>query len=120
MSLVYSTDKGRLCPGCQQPAAQCLCKTANKNKAAHASNVLSDGTVRLQRQVQGRGGKTVTVISGLGLEQSELQQLAKQLKQQCGSGGSIKNGAIEIQGDHRDQLKIALEERGYKVKLAGG
>jgi translation initiation factor 1 len=119
MNLVYSTDKGRLCPDCKQPVAQCLCKTVSKNKAA-LHNAPTDGSVRLQRQVQGRGGKTVTVISGLALEQSELQQLAKLLKQRCGSGGSIKNGAIEIQGDHRDQLKIALEERGYKVKLAGG
>jgi translation initiation factor 1 len=119
MSLVYSTDKGRVCPDCGQQVTQCRCKTVIRNKAA-ASNVFADGSVRLQRQIQGRGGKTVTVISGLALADNELQQLAKLLKQRCGSGGSIKNGAIEIQGDHRDQLKIELETRGYKVKLAGG
>lgn len=116
MNLVYSTDKGRLCPQCNQPLAQCTCKNTSRNKIA----VESDGIVRLKRQTQGRGGKTVTIITGLALEAAALQQLAKTLKQRCGSGGAIKDGAIEIQGDHRDQLKIELEQRGYKVKLAGG
>lgn len=113
MALVYSTDQGRLCPHCQQPIAQCRCKNA-------AAVAAGDGVVRLQRQTQGRGGKAVTVISGLGGDAADLQQLAKQLKQRCGSGGAVKSGTIEIQGDHRAVLKTELEQRGYKVKLAGG
>jgi len=116
MNLVYSTDQGRLCPECRQPIAQCTCKIASKNKLAGNT----DGIVRLHRQTQGRGGKVVTIIAGIALDPAALQQLAKVLKQRCGSGGAIKDGAIEIQGDHRDQLKIELEQRGYKVKLAGG
>jgi len=116
MNLVYSTDQGRLCPECRQPIAQCACKIASKNKLA----VNTDGIIRLHRQTQGRGGKVVTIITGIALDPAALQQLAKALKQRCGSGGAIKDGAIEIQGDHRDQLKIELEQRGYKVKLAGG
>lgn len=120
MSLVYSSDKGRLCPECQQPIAQCRCKTASKNKAALPNKIPDDNIVRLHRQTQGRGGKTVTVVAGLAVDSATLQQLAKILKQRCGSGGAIKNGVIEIQGDHREQLKIELEQRGFKVKLAGG
>jgi len=74
----------------------------------------------LQRQTQGRGGKTVTAISGIDLPQDELKQLAKRLKQLCGCGGSITDGIIEIQGDHRATLQSELERLGYKVKLAGG
>lgn len=112
MSLVYSTDKGRICPDCRQPVAQCRCRSA----AAPAGG----GIARIQRQVQGRGGKTVTVISGLALDAPALKALAKALKQRCGSGGAVKDGAIEVQGDHRELLKAELEQRGYRVKLSGG
>lgn len=112
MALVYSTDKGRLCPGCGQPPAQCACRDSK--------TVLGDGNVRIQRQTQGRGGKAVTVITGLPLTADALKELAKQLKQRCGSGGAVKDSAIEIQGDHRTVLKAELEQRGYRVKLSGG
>lgn len=112
MSLVYSTDKGRLCPGCAQPQAQCTCK--------QQSIARGDGIVRIQRQTQGRGGKAVIVISGLELAPDALKALAKTLKQRCGCGGSVKDNSIEIQGDQRAALKTALEEMGYKVKLSGG
>lgn len=115
MSLVYSTDKGRLCPQCYQALADCRCK---KQQASNAKN--SDGIVRIQRQTQGRGGKRVCVITGVALPEDQLKDLAKQLKQQCGCGGSVKDGSIEIQGDFRDKLKAALEKSGFKVKLAGG
>lgn len=120
MSLVYSTDKGRLCPQCQLAVAQCECKTTGKNKAALSNKGIADGIVRLHRQTGGRGGKTVTLITGLAIDHAALQQLAKTLKQRCGSGGAIKNGDIEIQGDHREQLKSELEQRGFTVKIAGG
>jgi len=114
MSLVYSTDKGRLCPVCAQPVTACRCK---KNATSAA---LGDGIVRLQRQTQGRAGKAVVVISGVPLAGEALKGLAKALKQRCGCGGSVKDDTIEIQGDHREILKAELEHRGYTVKLAGG
>jgi len=113
MGLVYSTDKGRLCPQCAQPVADCRCKSSQSVAAG-------DGIVRIQRQIQGRGGKTVTVVSGLALADTELKALAKILKQRCGTGGAIKDGTIEIQGDHRETLRDALQQRGLTVKLSGG
>jgi translation initiation factor 1 len=79
-----------------------------------------DGVVRVRREVKGRRGKTVITISGLTLPRDELQTLATELKRLCGSGGSAKDGVIEIQGDHRDVLVAELESRGYTVKRAGG
>ena len=76
--------------------------------------------VRLRRETKGRGGKAVTVISGIPLDPAALKSLTKELKKRCGVGGSSKDGSIEIQGDQRDTLKQELEKRGYRVKLAGG
>ncbi|MCX2981923.1 translation initiation factor Sui1 [Halieaceae bacterium IMCC14734] len=110
---VYSTDRGRLCPQCQRAVADCVC---GKQRPASSS----DGIVRLRRETKGRGGKAVTIIDGVPLAPLELKQLARELKQRCGVGGSVKSDTIEIQGDHRDILKTELEKRGFKVKLAGG
>ena len=115
MGLVYSTDSGRMCPQCRRPLAECHCKSSQQTKAAPG-----DGIVRLQRQTQGRGGKAVTIVTGLNYSADELKAFAKKLKQHCGSGGTVKDGAIEIQGDHRDALKLELERQGFVVKLAGG
>jgi translation initiation factor 1 len=79
-----------------------------------------DGIVRIRRETQGRGGKTVTTISGLGLASDALRDLASDLKRRCGTGGAVKDWVIEIQGDHREAIVAELEQRGYKVKLAGG
>jgi translation initiation factor 1 len=79
-----------------------------------------DGIVRVRREVSGRRGKTVTVIAGLPPDPDGLRALAAELKRRCGTGGSVKDGAIEIQGDHRDLLVAELEERGFRVKRAGG
>jgi translation initiation factor 1 len=79
-----------------------------------------DGIVRVRRETQGRGGKTVTTIAGVPLDEAALAALASELKRLCGTGGTAKDGVIEIQGDHRDRLVGALEERGYTVKRAGG
>ena len=111
--IVYSTDLGRHCPNCGEPVAKCRCATAE-------SIAPGDGIVRLQRETRGRNGKPVTLITGLPLTGSELKQLAKQLKSQCGVGGSIDGGNIIIQGDKRDLLKTNLEARGYRVKLSSG
>lgn len=79
-----------------------------------------DGIARVRRETKGRGGKTVTTVSGIALASDGLRELAKELKRRCGSGGAIKDGVIEIQGDHRPAIVAALEERGYEVELAGG
>src|SRR6478672_500884 len=94
--LVYSTESGRMCPNCRQAVAACVC--------GQATLLPAGGPVRVTRQTKGRGGKTVTVISGLPLEAMALAQLAKQLKATCGSGGTVKDGVIEVQGDHADLL----------------
>ena len=112
--LVYSTEAGRLCPQCHRPVADCVC---GQHRPASAGG---DGIVRLHRETKGRGGKAVTVIRGLPLAGSELQALARALKQRCGVGGAVKGDAIEIQGDQRRILQPELEKRGYTVRIAGG
>ena len=111
--LVYSTEAGRLCPQCHRPQAGCVC---GKDRPAS----LGDGIVRLHRETKGRGGKAVTLVKGLPLAGAELKALAKVLKQKCGVGGALKDEIIEIQGDQRENIKMELEKRGYKVKIAGG
>lgn len=111
--LVYSTEQGKMCPKCGQPAPGCRCRrTVPPPKG--------DGIVRVARETKGRKGKGVTVITGVPLSPSELKALGRELKQVCGSGGTVKNGAIEIQGDHRERLVEALKQRGFTVKRAGG
>ena len=80
----------------------------------------SDGIVRVGRSTKGRGGKTVSTVTGVPLEADALRALAGELKRRCGTGGALKDGVIEIQGDHRDTLVAELEARGYRVKRAGG
>lgn len=111
--LVYSTDHGRMCPGCNNSVASCIC--SQEKRPAQ-----TDGIVRLRRETKGRKGKGVTLVTGLALGDRELKKLAKSFKQKCGCGGSLKNGVIEIQGDQRDILERELVGRGYKVKQAGG
>ena len=112
-NLVYSTEHGRMCPDCNNPIDKCNCK---ENKPI----LKSDGITRIFRETKGRKGKTVTVITGLGLTDEKLFDRAKQLKQHCGTGGTIKNGTIEIQGDHRDKIFAFLEKAGHTVKKSGG
>lgn len=102
--LVYSTDQGRI----------------KEDKSPAPVTDTGDGIVRLHRETKGRKGKGVTLVTGLGLAGDELKKLAKQLKQQCGVGGAIKDGVIEIQTDDREKLKTLLEKQGFTVKLAGG
>jgi translation initiation factor 1 len=111
--LVYSTDSGRMCPGCRQPMAACRC-------AAESSPQKTDGIVRVSRETQGRKGKDVTVVRGLPLDTDALDKTARELKAACGSGGTVKDGAIEIQGDHRDRIVLFLQATGLTVKRAGG
>ena len=95
----------------------CGCK---KKKSKTPDNVKIDGIIRVQREVKGRKGKTVTTVSGFQIAADELKLLATQLKRRCGTGGSVKEGMIIIQGDHRSTLITDLENRGFKVKVAGG
>lgn len=113
--VVYSTDSGRQCPDCKHPKNNCICKQKKLQKTAP-----SDGIVRLQLQTKGRKGKGVTLITGLPLSPVELKQLAKDLKQRCSTGGSVKDTIIEIQGDQRKLLERILLDRGYTVKISGG
>ena len=105
-TLVYSSEIGRI--------------KQDKTKTPPPAKQPTDGTVRLRREVKGRGGGTVIVITGIPLAPPELKELAGALKKRCGCGGTVKDGIIEIQGDHRDVLLGELQTRGYRVKLAGG
>lgn len=111
--IVYTTGTGRLCPGCVRPVAECVCGRAAKEAAAA-------GPVRVGRETKGRAGKGVTVVTGLGLPAHELEALARALKQRCGSGGTVRDGVIEIQGEHRDTVVGELARRGISAKRAGG
>lgn len=110
--LVFSTDSGRMCPDCREPTSACRC--------AEAALPQGDGVARVRRETKGRGGKTVTTISGLILPLDDLKSLAKQMKARCGCGGSLKDGVIEIQGDQAELLCQWLIEKGFKAKRSGG
>jgi len=115
--LVYSTETGKICPSCRKPVSKCACK---KKKSKSQPNIKIDGIIRVQREVKGRKGKTVTTLSGFQMNADELKNLAAQLKSRCGTGGSVKDGVIIIQGDHRDTLITELKNRGFKAKIVGG
>ncbi len=113
MSLVYSTDSGRICPTCRQVAMACVCK-ARKAPAG-------DGVVRVSRESKGRGGKTVTLVRGVALEGNALAALGKRLRSACGTGGTVKDGVLEVQGDHAERVVELLKAEGMiNVKKAGG
>jgi translation initiation factor 1 len=111
--LVYSTEHGRTCPKCKKHMDRCSC---GKKRVEPPG----DGIVRIGRSTKGRKGKGVTVITGIPADDRQLKQLAKTLKKKCGSGGTVKSGVIEIQGDHRDLLMAELKQLGYTVKRSGG
>lgn len=110
--LVYSTDAGRMCPDCRKPVASCICKV----KALPET----DGVVRVSLQTKGRGGKSVTLVNGLPLDVLALAAMARQLRAACGSGGTVKEGVVEVQGDHVATVTAVLQKHRYKVKRAGG
>lgn len=111
-ALVYSTETGRMCPDCRNALANCSCKAK--------SVPLGDGQVRVMLQTKGRGGKAVTLVKGLALDADALNTLGKQLRSACGSGGTVKDGVLEVQGDHCGRILAELESRGFKPKRAGG
>ena len=113
-TLVYSTEVGRTCPECRRASAECVCLA--KMRAALAG----DGVVRVSRQTKGRGGKSVTLVKGLALDAVALASLAKQLRTACGAGGTVKDGVIEVQGDHCELVTETLRKLGHGAKRPAG
>lgn len=113
--LIYSTDSSNQnCPKCNKELRKCKCSSSSTPTPS------KDGVVRVGRETKGKKGKGISTITGLPLDEFDLKDLAKQLKAKCGCGGTVKNGVIEIQGDHRDLLVKELTTKGYKAKKAGG
>lgn len=111
--LVYSTESGRMCPECRRALGDCTCKTGQ-------AAVLGDGQVRVSRQTKGRGGKCVTLVKGVALDAIALAALGKQMRTACGSGGTVKEGVIEVQGDHCELIMDWLTRHGHNPKRVGG
>jgi translation initiation factor 1 len=111
--LVYSTDSGRMCPVCRRAVTACVCAQQQRAPAG-------DGIVRVSRESKGRGGKTVTLVRGLAHGDAALAALGKRLRSACGSGGTVKDGVLEVQGDHAERVIELLKSEGFAVKRAGG
>jgi translation initiation factor 1 len=111
--VVYSTGIGTLCPNCRRAVRECVCPKG-------APGAARPSAVRVGRETQGRAGKGVTVIRGLPLVAAEMEALAGDLKRRCGSGGTVRDGVIEIQGDHRDTIVAELVKLGWPAKKSGG
>jgi translation initiation factor 1 len=101
-----------MCPGCRQPVASCRCGEPAAPKG--------DGVLRVSRETKGRGGKAVTLVRGAALDAAGMAALGKRLRTLCGSGGTVKDGVIEVQGDNVDRVIEALKAQGHTVKRAGG
>ena len=108
MGLVYSTDGGRMCPACRQPAGGLPSARPRRSRAA------GDGIVRVSRETKGRGGKAVTLVRGLPLDAAALAALGKQLRSACGAGGTVKDGVLEVQGDHVERVMALLQAAGLE------
>ena len=111
--IVYSTGIGALCPNCRRPVRECVCPKG-------APGAAKPTAVRVGREVKGRAGKGVTTVTGLPLSLSDIESLATKLKKRCGSGGTVREGVIEIQGDHRDAIVAELIKLGWPAKKSGG
>ena len=111
--IIYSTGIGSLCPNCRRAVRDCVCPKG-------APGAAKPGTVRVGREVRRRAGKGVTTVQGLPLPLADIDALATQLKKRCGSGGTVRDGVIEIQGDHRDVIVGELIKLGWPAKKSGG
>ena len=111
--IIYSTEHGKMCPNCAKPLSKCLCLQIKKG-------FKDDGIVRVRTETKGRNGKGVTIITGIHLEHNKLLKFAKILKQKLGTGGAVKSGVIEIQGEHKKRLIEELKKQGFTVKISGG
>jgi translation initiation factor 1 len=110
--IVYSTEQGRICPHCGSPVNKCTCRKQTSSSG--------DGNVRVSREKKGRKGKGVTLIKGFDMNSDALVSMSKKLKVMCGSGGTVKEGVIEIQGDHIERILDYFKKQGVKAKRAGG
>jgi translation initiation factor 1 len=108
---VYSTELGSICPGCGWPVRDCKCSTQHTDEPVPTRVV-----AKLRMEKKGRGGKTVTVVDGLPRNAAFLKELSQDLKRACGAGGTVADGAIELQGDLRDRVRVALVKKGFLVK----
>jgi translation initiation factor 1 len=113
--VVYSTGIGTLCPNCRRAVRECVCP-----KGAPGAAKGNIGAIRVGRETQGRAGKGVTTVSGLPLSVADIEALATRLKKRCGSGGTVRDGVIEIQGEHRDTVVAELVKLGWAAKRSGG
>jgi translation initiation factor 1 len=111
--IIYSTGLGTLCPNCLRPVRDCVCP-------GDAPGAAKAAAVRVGREVKGRAGKGVTTVTGLPISPSDAEFLAAKLKKRCGSGGTVRGGVIEIQGDHRDVIVAELIKLGWPAKKVGG
>jgi translation initiation factor 1 len=111
--IIYSTGIGSLCPNCRRAVRECVCPKG-------APGAASVSAVRVGREVKGRAGKGVTTVTGLPLSARDIEALARELKKRCGSGGTVRNGVIEIQGDHRETIVGELNKLGWPAKKSGG
>jgi translation initiation factor 1 len=118
--VVYSTDLGDLRKGSKGKSGGGGKHDKRDKRGAVRPSADPDGRAKVRREKKGRGGKTVTAVYGLSLDPESLNELGKKLKRACGSGGSVKNGVIEIQGDEVDRVIALLEKEGYPAKRAGG
>jgi translation initiation factor 1 len=110
--LVYSTDKGRVCPGCGWPVRDCTCSS----KAAADQAVPNRIVAKLRVEKKGRGGKTVTVVFDLPRNATFLKDLSQELKRACGTGGAVVEDTVELQGDLRDRVREFLLKKRFVVK----
>jgi translation initiation factor 1 len=111
--IVYSTGIGSLCPNCRRAVRDCVCPKG-------APGAATVGTIVVGRETKGRAGKGVTTVTGLPLSPADVAALATRLKKRCGSGGTVRGGTIEIQGDHRDVIVAELGRQGFAAKKSGG
>ena len=111
--IIYSTGVGSICPNCRRPVRDCVCPKGAPGSAKPAA-------VRVGREIKGRAGKGVTTVAGLPLSPADMESLAAKLKKRCGSGGTVRDGVIEIQGDHRDVIVTELAKLGWPAKRSGG
>lgn len=110
--IVYSTGAGRMCPGCGWPARDCKCSRPGEQNEAVPERIVA----KLRMERSGRGGKTVTVVDGLPRNAAFLEELAGALKRACGTGGTVREGCVELAGDVRERVRALLEARGMTVK----
>lgn len=113
--IIFSTQTGSFCPKCSKPEKKCICRETKKNKIPKIT-----GDIKVQREKKGRAGKMMTIVYNLPLNENELKKMTTSFKKKFATGGALKSGNIEIQGDHREAIYAHLIEQGYKAKKSGG